>query len=255
MLEKTNTQPRSLTRSGDNAGDIGQYYIVVPLVHHPQIGDHRGKGVVTDLGVSGGKDLKKGRFPRIGQPHKADIGDHLQFNAHAPLFTLLARLRETWGLVTGTLKVGVPLPPSAAAQQYLAFTLDGEIKEPLAGHNIEYHRPRRYLDRRVFALGAVSLAPGPRTTIASKKTLPHLDVRQRFHVLLRDEHDISAAPAVTTVGATLWNVLLASKRKAARSTVARADGDFRLIDEQDSTPYSVSIGRMETSFFPRRWWK
>ena len=57
--------------------------------------------------------------------------------------------------------------------------------------------------------------------------------------------DIAAAPAVAAVGAAELDELLAAERDAARSAIARADIDLRLIEEfhRDIKPFPCGFSR------------
>ena len=149
--------------------------------------------------------------------------------------------------------MGIALAAAAALKQDVPVALGDEIQKLLAGVDVVHRRTRRYLDHDVVPAGAVLLSAGAGAAVLRKKTPPHLEIRQRFHVGLDREHDIATASPVSAVRTALWNVLLAPERYRSCAAVSRAYLDLRFVCEQRGTStYSPSTGRIDTSFLPRR---
>jgi hypothetical protein len=76
------------------------------------------------------------------------------------------------------------------------------------------------------------LTPCSGAAVLRKKTLLHLQMRQRFHVFLYGEDDIAATAAVSTVRTAFGNVLFTAKGDRSGASMARPNQDLRFIYKQ-----------------------
>jgi len=105
-------------------------------------------------------------------------------------------------------EVCVPLASSTALQQEDLLSFFDEIYEKLPGILIVDRGPRRHIDDGVLPVPSVPVPTAPVTPAFSLYGSCSCEMNERTQVSAAPQDHVAAATSVTTVGSTLWCVLL-----------------------------------------------
>ena len=225
-------EPRPLSGTGDQAGDIGEDgAIAAGPSHHPEVGHQGGEGIVGDLGAGGREHRDQGALAGIGQADDAHLSQQLQLQLQQPLLPLLALGALLRGAVAVAEVVGVAEAAAAAEGHQQLLATVGEIAEQDAGAGIAHLGAAGHADAEGIATGAGAAVGAAATAVDGLKQTLVLEVQQGLEVGVGLQQHVAAAAAVAAGGATGRNVFLAAERHDAVAATAGLDGDAGLIDE------------------------
>lgn len=92
VLEELDPETSSVTRTLDQAWDVGNDEIAVLVDRHDsQARLERGERIGSDLGASARDDRQQGRLAGVGQTDQSDLSDQLETQAHPTFLTGLPR--------------------------------------------------------------------------------------------------------------------------------------------------------------------
>src|SRR5258708_19342884 len=112
MPEKLVPQPRSIGRSFDESGDVGDHETAVDSYpRHSEVRMQSGKRVVGDLGARGGNGANESGFSGIGQTEQSDVGKHFQLELERAMLAGLAGSRLSRRAVAARFQLVFSLPP------------------------------------------------------------------------------------------------------------------------------------------------
>ena len=202
----------------DQAGDVGHDVLgAVVEAHDAEVGLERGERVVGDLGL-GGRDAADERgLAHVREPDQRHVGQQLELEAQPALLALLALLGERRRPAAVGEEPGVapPAPAALGGQVAVAGARPGRRapSPSRVAHDraLAARRPRRPRPRRPWRPLPLpwvpSVAPAERVVRNGE---------QRRHVVVGDQPDVAAGPAVAAVGAAPGDVRLAAERDRAR---------------------------------------
>ena len=101
-----------------------------------------------------------------------------------------------------------------------------------AGLGIAHYRAAGDLDIQRLPVLAVAAFALTVHAVAGRVLALISEVHQCGHIIVNNKNNVSAAPAVATVGAACRDVLLAVERDRAVSALAGVDADARLINKR-----------------------
>lgn len=96
---------------------------------------------------------------------------------------------------------------------------------------VEHNGAFRYLDLEVAATCAVTIATAAMTSTLTLAMGVIAKGEQRRHVAIGNKPNRTPVPPVATIGASLRNVGLTSKRDATSTTITALEVDAALVDE------------------------
>jgi hypothetical protein len=150
----------------------------------------------------------------------------------------LALLSESRGPAHGGAEVRVAAAAMAtfADDDLLAVVGEvGNLVKALLGVDVEliHHRAKRHRKQDVLSVGAVTLGTLAVRSALSLKMMLEAVVDERGALGVGYDDDVAAVPAVTSVGAALGDVGLATERHAAGAAISALYVDVYLVDEHD----------------------
>jgi hypothetical protein len=125
------------------------------------------------------------------------------------------------------MRVAKSATTAARDQQFLVGL--GDVSERLKGFIVDYRSANGDPNPPILPLGAGLITPTARLTVFCPIQRLVAKIDQGVEGGIGDQHHIAAVPAVSTVGSTPSNILLAAKAQAAAAAFARLNPDRGLI--------------------------
>ena len=232
----------------DQPRDVRDDELALVAFEHAEHRRERRERIVGDLRRGAGQAREQRGLAGVGEADEADVGEQLQRELDPALLTAETTLGEAWRLARGSGEALVALAAAAAAGERRGLAVGEQL--PAAPEQVplplllgsaaaENLRPGRDPDREGLAVGSMALgaAAVPAAPGAVVRAAPEaLQVAQR---LVADEHDVTSAPAVASVGTAARDVRFAAE---ARTAVAAGAGLYvnpraivKHVDHRDST--------------------
>ena len=231
MAEETVAEPGAFMGAGDEARNVRQHEFAAIDRDHAELRMQRGEGIIGDLRLCRAHGGEQGRFARIGQPDEAGIRDQLEAQPDGALLAGEPGIGMPRRAIGRGLEMGVAEPAIAALGEHHAVADGGEVGEQGLVVLVEDLGALGDLENDAGAVRAGAVLAHAVTAGLGLEVLLVAVVDQGVEAVDAFGDDIAAAPAIAAVGAAELDEFLAAERDAARSAVARADINFRLIEE------------------------
>ncbi len=214
VAQEVEPQAAALRRAGDQPGHVGDGEDLLPRRDDAELRHERGERVVSDLRAGRRQRRDQRRLAGRGEPEQADVGDGTQLQDQVALLAGLAEQRETGRLAGRGRERGVaqaaPAPlggdePGARPDEVGDDLPVGAEHDGAVGHQ---------------QLDVLGVGPRLEPTLAllaaaARGVRAVVEVQERVHPRVDDEHDGAAPPAVAAVRAAERLELLAVHRRAA----------------------------------------
>ena len=86
-----------------------------------------------------------------------------------------------------------------------------------------------HFDDKIFSTLACAIFCATRSAVFCTEMLFELEINESVHIFVCDKDDVTAIATITTIRATVGNVLFSMERHGAIATVACLDEDFYVI--------------------------
>ena len=203
---------------------------------HAEVWHERGEGIVGDLGAGGAHARDERGLAHARHADECGVCHELHLELNPVLEGRLALLGEGRGPAHGGHEVDVALAARAAGahDDALAGAREvGHLVERLHGLGVELGHDRAAGNAQHEVLAVLAVTPGALTVRAALGAEVVLEaiVDERGELGVALQHDVAAAAAVASVGATLGDERLTAERHAAGAAVATLDVDARDVGE------------------------
>ena len=232
MSQEVVTKARALSRTLDDAGDIGHDEgNALVDVHDAKVGVEGGEVVVRDLGARFGYDGEKRRLADVREADETDVGQQLQLENDVVLLTLKTGFGKARGLAGRRCEMRVAPAALAATAENERLGI-GHILDDLVRFRVAHDGAARHADREILALlaelaRALTVHAGLGDVFALVA-----EVHQCRHVVVDDEDNVAAVAAVTAVGAACGDIFFAVERHRTVAALTGAAENARLINKR-----------------------
>ena len=216
----------------DETGDVGDGERRLARGHHAQVGHEGGERVVGDLGPGPRHRRDQAGLAGAGEPHQADVGDHLELEADLQLVARLAEQREARRLALGARQRGVAEATAAAAGDHQLGAGADHVGQHLARPRVVDDRAVGHGQHQVAAVAAVAVPAGALRAVLGLAARAVVVVEQRGDVRVDPEDHRAAGTAVPAVGAAERLELLPVHRGDAVPAAAGADVQRDAVHER-----------------------
>ena len=243
MAQETQTQSTPLRSTFDDARDISHNEgLIIAIGHDTQRRFHRGKGIVGYLGTGTTKRTKQCALTCIGEAYQADISKKFQFENNGTLLHRFTRLGITRCLIGRSAEVPVAQTSTTTFQEHNHLSILTYVTDVFACLCIIDNGSTRDIDISVLSICACASAFASIATMSGKDMTFVTQVKQRPIVVIPTQIDMSATSPVSTIWATIRNVLSPMHVHRTSSTLARAATYLYII-------YEVAFHSQKRAYF------
>ena len=251
VAEEANAEAGAFVRAFDEAGQIGDDESAAELramsagaavsVDNAKVGLERSEWIVGNFRARGRDYRDQGGFAHVGEAHKANIREELEFEAEMTLFAGKSIFVFARGLVPRLREVLIATPTPATMHNKYALAWCGKIRDGFAALRVESERAHRNLQDHVLAGVARAVGTFAVAAAISLELAVVAVTEQRVVVWIGFEINGAAIAAVAAGGAAARNIFFAAKSYAAVAAVAGLHEYFGFINKHGKN--SKSVGR------------
>ncbi len=229
VAQELQAEPAPAARAGDQPGHVGDGEHGVAGLDHAEVGHQRRERVVGDLRSGRGHRGDQRGLAGVGIADEGDVGDALELEHGLERLAGLAEQREAGRLAPRRGERGVAETTAAAAGGDEAGADADQVGDQLTRLGVAYHCAVGHPDHQVAALGAGAVGALAGLAAGGALVRMAMQVEQRGHTRVDEQHDIAAPAAVTAVRAAERLELLAMHRRAAMAAVAGGGVQERVV--------------------------
>jgi hypothetical protein len=215
VAEELQAQPAPAAGTRHQTGHVRDREHDVSRLDDTEVGHQRRERVVGNLRARSRHRSDQRGLSGVREPHQGHVSDGLELQHRFEGFAGLPQQGEPGCLATRGGQRGVAQPATPAAGENETGAGADQVDDDLTGGRIPDQGAVRNPDDEITAVGAVAVRARAGTPVAGVLMGVPVDVEQRRHAGVDQEDHITAAPAVTAVGAAERLELLAVDRGAA----------------------------------------
>src|SRR5688572_10377772 len=256
VTQKFVAESLSLVSSFDESGNVGDHETLsLAITDDPEVRNKSCERIIGDLRPYSGDCRDQSRFPGIGQPDNAHIGQQSELDCQFPFLSGKPGLRITRTPVGRRYEVGISLSTSAAGGKHDLLTGDFQISYEFLRAGIPHDRANRHADHPICAAASMAIFAHPMFAASGFIQLLIAQVEQGRELGIRHRDHVSAASPVSAVWPAPRYKLLTPKANASPAAVSSDNADFDFIDKfhrsvpQSSLPFSGRKKSPERGFF------
>ena len=232
----------TLMRTFNQAGDIRQHKAALLVqTHHAQNWGQRCKMVGSNFGAGSAHLCNNAGFAYAGIAYQTNVSQQLQLKLQPTVLTGFALFSKGRCTVGAGNIAGIALAATATLSSHIGLTVLNQVSHHSTGCIITYQGAHRHLHEN--GIGAYTGAVFSTALTAALSNIFSLvtEINQGIEIFVRNQDNITAATAVTTVRATLFYKFFSAEAAHAVAAIACFYINSRSVNKHFVFSYIVNL--------------
>ena len=242
VTQEVMTKTYTLMRTFNQTGDIRQHKATLLIqAYYAQNRGQRCKMVGSNFGAGSAHlcDNTGLAYTRIA--YQTNVSQQLQLQLQPTVFTGLALFGKGRSTVSAGNIAGIALTATAALSSHIGLTILNKVSHNSTGSIIAYQSTHRHLHENGIGAYTGAVFSTALTTALSNIFSLVTEINQCIEIFVRNQDNITAATAVTTIRATLFYKFFSAEAAHAVAAIACFYINSRSVNKHFVFSYIVNL--------------